>query len=56
MVAAKKPTTGMITRRAHAPSVIANMRPNQTMKPTTTLWYNLSVFATTPCRGLSISR
>jgi hypothetical protein len=30
-------------------------RPNQTMKPTAPLRYNFSVFATTPCRGLSLS-
>ena len=31
-------------------------RPNQSMKPTAPLRYDLSVFATTPCRGLSLSR
>jgi len=31
-------------------------RPNQSMKPTAPLRSNLSVFATTPCRGLSLSR
>jgi hypothetical protein len=30
--------------------------PNQTMKPTTPLRENFSVFATTPYRGLSLSR
>jgi len=30
--------------------------PNQTMKPTAPLRSNFSVFATTPCRGLSLSR
>jgi hypothetical protein len=30
--------------------------PNQPMKPTAPLRRNLSVFATTPCRGLSLSR
>ncbi len=29
---------------------------NQSMKPTAPLRYKLSVFATTPCRGLSLSR
>jgi hypothetical protein len=29
---------------------------NQSMKPTTPVRGNLSVFATTPCRGLSLSR
>ncbi len=31
-------------------------RSNQTMKPTAPLRCNFSVFATTPCRGLSFSR
>jgi hypothetical protein len=31
-------------------------KPNQSMKPTAPWRYNLSVFATTPCRGLSLSR
>src|SRR5438552_8466714 len=31
-------------------------RPNQSMKPTAPLRNNFSVFATTPCRGLSPSR
>jgi hypothetical protein len=30
--------------------------PNQPMKPTAPLRDNFSVFATTPCRGLSLSR
>ena len=30
-------------------------RPNQSIKPTAPLRYNFSVFATTPCRGLSLS-
>jgi hypothetical protein len=30
--------------------------PNQSMKPTAPLRGNFSVFATTPCRGLSLSR
>jgi hypothetical protein len=29
---------------------------NQSMKPTAPLQYNFSVFVTTPCRGLSLSR
>ena len=29
---------------------------NQSMKPTAPLRYNFTVFATTPCRGLSLSR
>jgi hypothetical protein len=33
-----------------------SMRPNQSMKPTAPLQYNFSVFATTLCRGLSLSR
>jgi uncharacterized membrane protein YphA (DoxX/SURF4 family) len=32
------------------------MRPNQSMKPTAPLQNKFSVFATTPCRGLSLSR
>src|SRR5437016_2304435 len=32
------------------------MRPNHSMKPTAPLGYNFSLFATTPCRGLSLSR
>ena len=31
-------------------------RPNQAMKPTAPLRSNFSVLATTPCRGLSLSR
>jgi hypothetical protein len=31
-------------------------KPNQSMKPTAPLRYKLSVFATAPCRGLSLSR
>jgi hypothetical protein len=31
-------------------------RPNQSMKPTAPPRNNFSVFATTPCRGLSLSR
>jgi hypothetical protein len=31
-------------------------RPNQSMKPTAPLRCNFNVFATTPCRGLSLSR
>jgi hypothetical protein len=31
-------------------------RSNQSMKPTAPLRYNFSVFAKTPCRGLSLSR
>ncbi len=31
-------------------------KPNQSMKPTAPLRYKFSVFATTPCRGLSLSR
>jgi hypothetical protein len=31
-------------------------RPNQTMKPTAPGRNDFSVFATTPCRGLSFSR
>jgi hypothetical protein len=31
-------------------------RPNQPMKPTAPLRYNFSEIATTPCRGLSLSR
>jgi len=31
-------------------------QPNQAMKPTAPLRYNFNVFATTPCRGLSLSR
>jgi hypothetical protein len=34
----------------------ATAAPNQSMKPTAPLRYNLSVFATTSCRGLSPSR
>ena len=30
-------------------------KSNQTMQPTARLRYNFSVFATTPCRGLSLS-
>jgi len=30
--------------------------PNQSMKPAAPLHCNFSVFATTPCRGLSLSR
>jgi hypothetical protein len=30
--------------------------PNQSMKSTAHYRYNFSVFATTPCRGLSLSR
>jgi len=30
--------------------------PNQSMKPTAPWRYDFSVFATTPCRGLSLSR
>ena len=33
-----------------------NPSPNQSMKPTAPLRYNFSVFATNPCRGLSLSR
>jgi hypothetical protein len=33
-----------------------SMRPNQSMKPTTPLRNNFSVFAMTPCRGSSLSR
>jgi len=36
--------------------VVFLARPNQTMKPTAPFRYNFSVFATTPCRGLSLSR
>jgi hypothetical protein len=32
------------------------LRPNQSMKPTAPLRDKFSVFATTPCRGLSLSR
>src|SRR5437762_3962172 len=44
-----------------APYVLAHgsrrsSRPNQTMKPTAPLRCKFSVFATTPCRGLSLSR
>jgi hypothetical protein len=31
-------------------------RPNQEMKPTAPLHCKFTVFATTPCRGLSLSR
>jgi|SRR6516225_7549996 len=31
-------------------------RPNQSMKPTTPFRYNFTLFAATPCRGLSLSR
>jgi hypothetical protein len=31
-------------------------RPNQSLGPTAPLGYNFSVLATTPCRGLSLSR
>jgi hypothetical protein len=31
-------------------------RPNQSVKPTASLRYNFSAFATAPCRGLSLSR
>ena len=33
----------------------SSLRPNQSMKPTAPLRNTLSVFATTPCRGLSFS-
>jgi hypothetical protein len=39
--------------RQTAPNHIAS---NQSMKPTAPLQYKFSVFATTPCRGLSLSR
>ena len=35
---------------------LRSRRPNQSMKPTAPLRNNFSVFATTPCRGLSLSR
>jgi hypothetical protein len=36
--------------------VVDTQRSNQSMKPTAPLRGNFSVFATTPCRGLSLSR
>jgi hypothetical protein len=35
---------------------LRRMTPNQSMKPTAPLRDNFSVLATTPCRGLSLSR
>ena len=35
---------------------VAHKPPNQSMKPTLPLRYNRSVFATTPCRPLSLAR
>jgi uncharacterized YccA/Bax inhibitor family protein len=40
----------------HAHLVVESDSSNQTMKPTAPLRCNFSVFATTPCRGLSLSR
>ena len=40
---------------AHAASAIGSIRPNQSMKPTAPLRNKFGVFATTPCRGLSLS-
>ena len=37
-------------------SPFVHQRPNQSMKPTAPLRNEFSVFATTPCRGLSLSR
>jgi len=37
-------------------NVMHHERPNQPMKPTALRRVNFSVFATTPCRGLSLSR
>src|SRR5260370_30571815 len=36
--------------------VLPRFTPNQSMKPTAPLRRNFGVFATTPCRGLSLSR
>src|SRR5215472_15167356 len=41
---------------AHAASGIASIRPNQSRKPTAPLGNASSVFATTPCHVLSLSR
>jgi hypothetical protein len=43
-------------RRYAQPELAVKMRSNQSMKPTAPWRYNPSVFATTPCRGLSLSR
>ena len=41
---------------AHAASGIASMRPNQSMQPIARPGNEFCAFATTPCRGLSLSR
>jgi hypothetical protein len=44
-------------RRHHPNGVgVVTLASNQSMKPTAPLRGKLSVFATTPCRGLSLSR
>jgi hypothetical protein len=43
-------------RRRQMSNALGYWRPNQTMKSTASLRNNSSVFATTPCRGLSLSR
>jgi hypothetical protein len=43
-------------RPADAKPLLVVDTPNQSMKPTARLGNKLSVFAATPCRGLSLSR
>ena len=50
----KRALTGLVAARWAA--LLLRVRPNQSMKPTAPLRCKLSVFATTPCRGLSLSR
>ena len=48
---------GIPHRKWHDPDAKAKqMRPNQPMNPTAPWRDNFSVLATTPCRGLSLSR
>ena len=56
MVPVRRRLALIVENHRDEPVTLYRQRPNQTMKPTARIRSKFSMLATTPCRGLSLSR